>query len=413
MSKVEDLRARYLEMEPYLNERTRRLFVANEARAYGWGGTTAASRATGMARSTIDRGIKELKNGAEVPDAFQQSRRIRRPGGGSKSAEQHQPGLLAAIERLVDGAIRGDPEAPLRWVSRSQRTIAAALVEAEYKASQALVGQLLKKLGYSCQANQKTREGVNHPDRDAQFHNINATVTAARERGEPAISVDTKKKELVGDFKNAGRELRPKGDPEPVRVHDFQIPELGKVAPYGVYDIAANEGWVNLGTDADTATFAVESIRRWWHRLGQERYPEAGHLVVTADCGGSNGPRVRLWKYELQQFADETGLTITVTHLPPGTSKWNKIEHRLFAQISQNWRGKPLVSHEVIVQLINATTTSTGLEVSCTIDANTYPKGIKVSDRTMKQLNIEPHSFHGEWNYTVRPRATDTPRCSS
>ncbi|MBK1671640.1 ISAzo13 family transposase, partial [Rhodovibrio sodomensis] len=384
MGKFEDLRARYLEMEPYLDERTRRLFVANEAMAYGRGGRIAAARATGMARSTIGRGINDLKNGAEVPDVLGSGGRVRRPGGGSKSAEEHQPGLLAALERLVDGSIRGDPEAPLRWVSRSQRNIAAALAEKEFKASQPLVGQLLKKLGYSCQANQKMREGANHPDRDAQFHNINATVTAATERGEPAVSVDTKKKELVGDFKNAGRELRPKGDPEPVRVHDFQIPDLGKVAPYGVYDVAANEGWVNLGTDADTAMFAVESIRRWWQRLGQERYPEAEHLVITADCGGSNGPRVRLWKYELQQFADETGLAITVTHLPPGTSKWNKIEHKLFAQISQNWRGKPLISHEAIVQLINATTTRTGLEVSCTIDANTYPKGIKVSDRTMK-----------------------------
>ena len=412
MSKFEDLRARYLEMEPYLDERTRRLFVANEAMAYGRGGQIAASRATGMARSTIGRGINELKNGAEVPDVLGPGGRVRRPGGGSKSAEEHQPGLLAALERLVDGAIRGDPETPLRWVSRSQRNIAAALAEKEFKASQPLVGQLLKKLGYSCQANQKTREGANHPDRDAQFHNINATVTAATERGEPAISVDTKKKELVGDFKNAGRELRPQGDPEPVRVHDFQIPELGKVAPYGVYDVATNEGWVNLGTDADTAMFAVESIRRWWERLGQERYPEAEHLVITADCGGSNGPRVRLWKYELQQFADETGLAITVTHLPPGTSKWNKIEHRLFAQISQNWRGKPLISHEVIVQLINATTTRTGLEVSCTIDTNTYPKGIKVSDRTMRQLNIEPHDFHGEWNYTIRPREVDAAKCS-
>lgn len=412
MSKFEDLRARYLEMEPYLDERTRRLFVANEAMAYGRGGRIAAARATGMARSTIGRGIEELKNGAEVPDVLRSSGRVRRPGGGSKSAEDHQPGLLAALERLVDGAIRGDPESPLRWVSRSQRNIAAALAEKEFKVSQPVVGKLLKKLGYSCQANQKTREGANHPDRDAQFHNINATVIAATERGEPAISVDTKKKELVGDFKNAGRELRPKGDPEPVRVHDFQIPELGKVAPYGVYDVAANEGWVNLGTDADTAMFAVESIRRWWQRLGQERYPDAEHLVITADCGGSNGPRVRLWKYELQQFADETGLAITVTHLPPGTSKWNKIEHKLFAQISQNWRGKPLVSHEVIVQLINATTTRTGLEVSCTIDANTYPKGIKVSDRTMKQLNIAPHDFHGEWNYTIRPRVTEATTCS-
>ena len=265
--------------------------------------------------------------------------------------------MLAALEALIEDAIRGDPESPLRWVSRSQRNIAEALRRQGFEVSQKLVGPLLRDLKYGCQANRKTREGSSHPDRNAQFEDINATVKAAITAGEPAISVDTKKKELVGDFKNPGRELRPRGDPEQVRVHDFKIPELGKVAPYGVYDIAANQGWVNVGIDADTAAFAVESIRRWWERLGRARYPEASRLVITADCGGSNGARVRLWKRELQRFANETGLAVTVAHLPPGTSKWNGIEHRLFAYISQNWRGKPLVSHQVIIQLIGATTT--------------------------------------------------------
>jgi hypothetical protein len=310
---------------------------------------------------------------------------------------------------LVEDAIRGDPEAPLRWVSRSQRTLAEALRRQGFEVSQKLVGLLLRELEYSCQANRKTREGSSHPDRNAQFASINATVKTAIAAGEPAISVDTKKKELIGDFKNPGRELRRTGDPEPVRVHDFQIPELGKVAPYGVYDIAANQGWVNVGIDADTAAFAVESIRRWWERLGRARYPEARRLVITADCGGSNGARVRLWKRELQRFADQTGLAVTVTHLPPGTSKWNRIEHRLFAYISQNWRGKPLVSHQVIIQLIGATTTNTGLTVTCDIDTNGYPKGIKVSDAEMEAINIECHSFHGKWNYTIKPTPTRQP----
>ena len=292
---------------------------------------------------------------------------------------------------------------PLRWVSRSQRQIARALLGRGFRASQKLVGRLLRELGYSCQANRKTREGTSHPDRDAQFAHINTVVQAAIAAGEPAISVDTKKKELVGDFRNPGRELRPKPRPEPVRVHDFELPGLGKVAPYGVHDLAANAGWVSVGVDADTAAFAVESIRRWWHRLGQARYPGAKRLVITADCGGSNGARVRLWKRELQRFADETGLAVTVAHLPPGTSKWNRIEHRLFAYISQNWRGKPLVSHQVIVQLIGATTTQTGLTVRCEIDANRYPKGIKVTAAEMAALAIERDPFHGEWNHTVSP----------
>jgi hypothetical protein len=404
MIDADTIRARYEQMAPFLDERGRRLFVAGEALSLGHGGVTAVSAATGMARSTINRGIVELKAGhADLGGA------IRRPGGGRKRAVETQPGLLMALEALIEDAIRGDPESPLRWVSRSQRNIAEALRCQGFEVSQKLVGRLLRELKYSCQANRKTREGSSHPDRNAQFEYINVTVKAAITAGEPAISVDTKKKELVGDFRNPGRELRPRGDPEPVRVHDFKIPELGKVAPYGVYDIAANQGWVNVGIDADTAAFAVESIRRWWERLGRARYPEARRLVITADCGGSNGARVRLWKRELQRFANETGLAVTVAHLPPGTSKWNRIEHRLFAYISQNWRGKPLVSHQVIIQLIGATTTDTGLTVTCDIDAGCYPRGIKVSDAEMDAINIEHHTFHGDWNYTIKPVPTQQP----
>ena len=402
MIDVDDIRARYRRAVPFLDERGRRLFAANEALAVGYGGVTAVSLATGIARSTIRRAIVELQGGSNLLGP-----RVRRPGGGRKRAVALQPGLLATLEALIEDAIRGDPETPLRWVSRSQRQIARALLSCGFQVSQQvsqkLVGLLLRELGYSCQANRKTREGTNHPDRDAQFTHINTTVQTAIAAGEPAISVDTKKKELVGDFKNPGRERRPKGRPEPGRVHDFALSEQGKVAPYGVYDLAANQGWVRVGVDADTAAFAVESIRRWWDRLGQARYPEAKRLVITADCGGSNGARVRLWKRELQRFANETGLAVTVAHLPPGTSKWNRIEHRLFAYISQNWRGKPLVSHQVIIQLIGATTTQTGLTVRCEIDANRYPKGIKVTAAEMAALAIERGPFHGEWNYTISP----------
>jgi hypothetical protein len=395
---VDDIRVRYRQAAKFLDERGRRLFAANEALALGHGGVSAASAATGLARSTIRRAIVELQGDNPIGS------RVRRPGGGRKPAVVLQPDLPAALEALIEDAIRGDPETPLRWVSRSQRQIARVLGERGFAVSQKLVGKLLRDLGYSCQANRKTLEGTSHPDRDTQFAHINATVQAAMAAGEPAISVDTKKKELVGDFKNPGRELRPKGQPEPVRVHDFELPELGKVAPYGVYDLAANAGWVSVGVDADTAAFAVESIRRWWHRLGEARYPEAKRLVITADCGGSNGARVRLWKRELQSFANETGLAVTVAHLPPGTSKWNRIEHRLFAYISRNWRGKPLVSHQVIVQLIGATTTQTGLTVRCEIDASRYPKGIKVTDAEMVTLAIKRDPFHGEWNYTISPK---------
>jgi hypothetical protein len=398
MIDVVAIKARYDALAPHLDERARRLFAASEARAGGWGGVTAVSEATGVARSTIGRGLAELGS-----DEARQSGRIRRPGGGRKPKTETEPGLLEALGGLVQSAIRGDPEAPLLWVSKSQRHLAQALAERGFTASQKLVGRLLRRMGFSLQSNRKTLEGATHPDREAQFEHINQKIKDFQKANQPAISVDTKKKELVGDFKNAGRELRPKGDPQAVRVHDFQIPELGKVAPYGVYDIAANTGWVNLGIDHDTAAFAVESIRRWWLALGRTRYLGATSLLITADCGGSNGARVRLWKRELQAFANETGLAITVAHHPPGTSKWNRIEHRLFAFITQNWRGKPLISHQVIIQLIGATTTRTGLNVQCCLDENKYPKAIKVSDVEMAAINLERDSFHGEWNYTISP----------
>lgn len=400
MIDIAAIRSRFKTLAPHLDERARRLFAASEAHAGGRGGVAAVAAATGVARSTIGRGLAELQN-----KEIRLSGRIRRPGGGRKPKTDTEPGLLEALGDLVQSAIRGDPEAALLWVSKSQRHLARALAERGFTASQKLVGRLLRRLGFSLQSNKKTLEGAAHPDRDAQFEHINQKIKEFQNAGQPAISVDTKKKELVGDFKNGGRELRPKGDPQAVRVHDFLIPELGKVAPYGVYDIAANTGWVNLGIDHDTAAFAVESIRRWWRALGQARYLSATSLLITADCGGSNGARVRLWKRELQIFANETGLAITVAHHPPGTSKWNRIEHRLFAFITQNWRGKPLISHQVIIQLIGSTTTTTGLDVQCRLDENEYPKAIKVSDAEMAALNLERDAFHGEWNYTISPIA--------
>jgi len=402
MIDIAAIKARFEALAPVLDERGRRLFAASEARAAGRGGVAAVSRATGIARSTIDRGLADLRSGAVM---F--STRVRRAGGGGKPATETQPELLDTLKELVQSSIRGDPEAPLLWVSKSQRKLSAALAERGFTAGQKLVGRLLKRLGFSLQANAKTREGTSHPDRNAQFEHINAEVKAFHAAGEPVISVDTKKKELVGDFKNGGRELRPKGQPEPVRVHDFAIPELGKAVPYGIYDVSANAGFVNVGISADTGEFSVASIRRWWYALGAARYPTATRLMITADCGGSNGNRVRLWKRELQVLADELRIEITVNHLPPGTSKWNRIEHRLFAFITMNWRGKPLLSYLVIIQLIASTTTDTGLTVACRLDANAYEKGIKVSDAEMASLNIKPATFHGEWNYTIAPRRPD------
>jgi hypothetical protein len=395
------IKLRYVAVDPVLDERARRRFAAAEALAAGRGGVTAVARVTGMARSTIDRGLAELRGEtltAAAPD------RIRREGGGRKALVVTDPTLLSDLKYLVEPTTRGDPMAPLLWTAKSLRRLAAGLRGLGHRICHNVVADLLRDMGYSLQANRKTREGMNHPDRDAQFGYINDQVKQALAASEPAISVDTKKKELVGDFKNGGREYRPKGEPEPVRMHDFILPELGRAAPYGVYDIADNAGWVSVGIDHDTASFAVNAIRRWWQAMGRARYPHATRLVVTADCGGSNGVRLRLWKRELQTLANELGISITVCHLPPGTSKWNKIEHRLFSFITQNWRGRPLVSYQTIVQLISATTTDTGLKVQCEIDPNTYPAGVKVTDAEMDAINIHRHEFHGDWNYTISPQ---------
>src|SRR5919202_1462757 len=368
-------------LTPFLNERTRRLFTAAEAAALGRGGITRVSRATGVSRRAIAAGLAELH--APQTTATQ---RVRRPGGGRKQTVQTDRTLRDDLERLIDPVTRGDPASPLRWTCKIVRKLAEELRRLGHTPSHRLVATLLHDLGYSLQANRKTLEGASHPDRDAQFAYINTKVQAALQAGEPVISVDAKKKELVGDFKNAGREWHPAGQAVPVRVYDFIIPALGRVTPYGVYDMARNAGWVNVGTDHDTAAFAVESIRRWWYSMGRAHYPPAQRLLITADGGGSNGSRVRLWKLELQRLASETGLRIAVCHFPPGTSKWNKIEHRLFSFISQNWRGRPLVSHETIVNLIAATTTKAGLKVTCELDQSAYPLRIKVSKEEMKEI---------------------------
>jgi transposase len=392
------IKQRFAKLEPFLNERLRRLHAATEAQALGYGGISAVARATGVSRRAIANGLKELA----APDAATATR-IRRPGGGRKRTVTQDATLLHDLEQLVEPLSRGDPESPLRWTCQSVRKLADARNHQGHHVSHELVANLLKELGYSLQANRKMREGTAHPDRNAQFEHINAEVQAFQSAGQPVISVDTKKKELIGDFKNGGRELCPQGEPETVRVHDFVIPELGKVAPYGVYDVTHNLGWVNVGIDHDTAAFAVASIRRWWQLLGQPRYSGAQRVLITADGGGSNGSRVRLWKIELQKLADESGLAISVCHLPPGTSKWNKIEHRLFSYISQNWRGKPLISHAVIVNLIAATTTKTGLKVRCELDTQVYPMGIVVTDDELAQVDLKRNDFHGEWNYTISP----------
>ena len=389
---------RFALLSPHLDERERRLLAATEANGAGYGGIAAVARATGMAPSTIGRGRRDLAGGEQLATG-----RIRRPGGGRKPLTETDPGLLPALLALVEPTERGDPMSPLRWTCKSLRQLSAALKAQGHQVSRTVVGELLAQQQFSLQANSKTREGGDHPDRDAQFGYINQSVTEALASHQPVISVDTKKKELVGDFKNAGREWRPKGTPEEVRVHDFIIQELGRAVPYGVYDLAANAGWVCVGIDNDTATFAVETIRRWWYGIGRIRYPDAKYLLISADGGGSNGSRVRLWKRELHRLATEIGIEIKVHHLPPGTSKWNKIEHRLFSYISQNWRATPLVSYQVIVDLISATTTKTGLTVHCELDDMTYPKGIVVSDQEMAAINIIRDDFHGEWNYTIRP----------
>lgn len=398
MADTAAIRARYLALSAHLDERGRRVFAASEARAAGYGGIAAVSRATGIAASTIGRGLKDLA-AADPLDTG----RVRRAGGGGKRRVAQDPTLLSDLLALVEPDARGDPMSPLRWTCKSLSQLARALTAQGHRVGRTLVGELLRGQKFSLQANRKTREGSSHPDRDAQFRHMNESVRAALAAGEPVISVDTKKKELVGDFKNAGRAWRPQGKPEEVRVHDFLVKELGRAVPYGIYDLASNAGWVSVGMSCDTSAFAVQTIRRWWQEVGQSRYPCATRLTVTADGGGSNGSRVRLWKRELQGLADELGLDITVHHLPPGTSKWNKIEHRLFSFISLNWKAQPLVSYRVIVDLIGATTTTTGLTVRCELDPAAYPKGIAVSDKDMASLHITRDAFHGEWNYTIHP----------
>ncbi len=392
---------RFAQVAGVLDERSRRAVAASEALALGWGGITAVARATGLARKVIQLGIKELRG--EVPRAA--PGRIRRPGGGRKKLVVVDPTVRADLERLVEPLSRGDPESPLRWTSKSTRKLAAALRGLGHRASHQWVAEALHGLGYRLQGNRQTREGSAHPDRDAQFAHINGTAAAFLADGEPVIAVDTKQQELVGDCKDGGREWHPAGHPEAVRVHAFAIPELGRVSPYGSYDLAANAGWVSVGIDHDTATFAVASIRRWWATAGRARYPGARRLLLTADGGGSNGARVRLWQWALQQFADETGLTVSVCHFPPGTSKWNAIEHRLFSFITQNWRGQPLTSYAVILSLIAATTTRTGLTGQRVLDPAAYPTGQTVSAAEMGLLWLERDAFHGEWNYTLVPRA--------
>jgi hypothetical protein len=392
------IRARFTAVERDLNERSRRLLAAAEAQTAGYGGIAAASRATGIARSTIGRGLKDLA----MPGSL--SGEIRRPGGGGPTLIEKDPTLLENLHRLVEPATMGDPMRPLMWVSKSHAKLAAALREMGHKIADSSIPKLLDFLKYRRQVNRKTLEGGHNPDRNAQFEHINAAAIATQTAGQPVISIDTKKKEPIGPYKNGGSDYRPEGCPEMVNVHDFVDKELGKAVPYGVYDVAANAGCVSVGIGNDTAQFAVNSIRRWLDVMGHERYPDMNRLMITADGGGSNGSRVRLFKRELQALADETGLTLEVHHYPPGTSKWNKIEHRLFCHITQTWRGKPLISRETVVELIASTTTKTGLTVRCELDTRDYPKGIKVSDAEMMTLNIKGDTFHPEWNYTISPR---------
>ncbi len=399
MAGLAGVRQRFTVLAAVLDEKSRRLLVAAESKAWGPGGISAVSKTTGVSRQVIRQGLRELEQSPTRPTG-----RIRRPGGGRKSAKQKDPTLVADLEKLVDPSTRGDPESCLRWTCKSVRKLAEELARAGHRVSYPVVAELLHELGYSLQANRKTKEGDSHPDRNAQFEHINAKVQQYIGQQQPVISVDTKKKELVGDFKNSGQAWRPRGTPENVRVHDFVIPELGRGAPYGIYDLAQNTGWVSVGIDHDTASFAVETIRRWWYAMGKEKYPQAKRLLITADGGGSNGSRLRLWKLELQTLADETGLAIAVSHFPPGTSKWNKIEHRLFSFISKNWRGQPLTSLKVIVSLIAGTTTRKGLKVHAEIDERSYPAGVKVPDQKMAQINLRRDEFHGEWNYEILPR---------
>jgi Rhodopirellula transposase DDE domain len=399
---IERIRAKYIALSPVMDERVRRHWAATEAMALGWGGITIAALATGLARNTIATGVRELTQRGTQSDVTIDVR-LRRPGGGRKPIAATDPLLLRALEELVDPATRGHPESLLRWTCKSTAKLAEELTQENHPVTDRTVARLLKQAGYSLQANRKTREGSSHPDRNAQFEYINKQVSAFQRRNQPVISVDTKKKELVGEFKNPGQEWQPKGEPETVNVHDFPDKQLGKAIPYGVYDLASNEGWVSVGIDHDTALFAAASIRRWWTEMGSQRFPHASELLITADGGGSNSSRNRLWKKSLQELADELDLTLKVCHFPPGTSKWNKIEHRLFCFITKNWRGRPLTTYEVIVNLIASTTTKTGLVVRAAIDSNEYDTGVTVRDEELARLRIKRAKFHGEWNYTVKP----------
>lgn len=393
------IHAKFILLKPSMSERMRRLWASAEAQQIGWGGISLVAQATGLAHTTIRRGIKELQAPQNGSDASQ----VRRSGAGRKKLELQDPELIKALEALVEPMSRGQPDSPLRWTCKSTRNLADELTRNEHPVSPRKVASLLHQAGYSLQANRKTREGISHPDRNAQFEYINDQVMSFLEAGEPAISVDAKKKENIGDFCNAGKEYRKKGDPEKVRTHDFKDKELGKVTPYGIYDLACNEGWVSVGIDHDTAEFACASILRWWEEMGEDHFPRARSLLITADGGGSNSSRSRLWKKELQELANQLDLTLTVAHFPPGTSKWNKIEHRLFSFITKNWRGQPLVSYQTVVNLISHTSTKTGLKVKAWLDSSTYEVGRKVSDEEMERIKIKRHEFHGEWNYTIFP----------
>ena len=398
---VQRIKARFEGLKPVLDERSRRLWAGVEATAIGRGGITRVAEATGMSRNTVRSGVKEVS--ARAPPVGGSARQ-RRPGGGRKRLVERDPQLLAALERHLDPVTRGDPTGPLRWTCRSAERLAAALRAEGHAVSGRSVNRLLHGLGYSLQSNRKMLEGRQHPDRDAQFQHIHDRVGEFQSKGQPVVSVDTKKKELVGQYLNGGREWHPQGQPEAVKVHDFPDKKLGKAIPYGVYDLTANAGWVSVGVDHDTSEFAVEALRRWWRKMGRRAYPGAEQLLITCDGGGSNSSRGRLWKVELQGLADELGLQISISHFPPGTSKWNKIEHRMFCHITQNWRGRPLVSHEVIVNLIGAVSTQGGLTIQSELDENRYETGRKITDEEMEGLSITREELHGEWNYTLMPR---------
>ena len=404
ISTVEGIRRKYKSLLPSMNERVRRHWAASEATSLARGGISAVARATGMSRNTIRVGMAELKERGDS-DHSSPEMRVRRRGGGGKPLEDLDPTLVLALEELVAPETRGDPMSPLRWTLKSTSKLARALTAQGHPVSARTVAALLKAADYSLQGNRKTREGSKHVDRDAQFRHINQQVMAMQSHGEPAVSVDAKKKELVGDFKNDGKEWQPKGRPEEVRVYDFidNAPDKGRVTPYGVYDLTANEGWVSVGTDHDTARFAAQTIEKWWREMGRPRYPNATELLITADGGGSNSSRCRLWKIALQELADATGLVLNVCHFPPGTSKWNKIEHRLFCHVTQNWRGRSLTSHDLVVKLIGSTTTQKGPRVKAALDTARYESGIKISDEALRAVHIERDEFHGEWNYSIRP----------